>query len=309
VNLFLWITSLCFFTVLFLAIFSVVYKKKWVLQERVSSIVNGRSEFAETQPTLEKNEESFKERIQVLIINPIRQLTIKKMSKKKTGELEKKLQEAGNPFGMNPVDFRIFQFFVTILFVGLPVFILVPGSEDKVKGIMMALFFGLFGFYYPTFYLNSKKKQRIRKIEKSMSDFFDLVSVSLEAGLGLDGALKKVSHQMVTPISDEFLYALEDMKLGQSRKQALGALKDRIPSELFKSVINSIIQADQMGIGMTKVIRAQTQRIREKHRQKVKEEAMKAPIKMLIPMVLFIFPTLFVVLLGPVVVSLVIKFM
>lgn len=184
-----------------------------------------------------------------------------------------------------------------------------PLAENRGQIFTFALILSCFVYFYMNQYLNAKGKQRIKAINKAMPDFFDMLNVSLEAGMGLDGALKKVCQQMKTPLSAEFLSALEDMKLGKTRKQAFTELRDRVDSEFFQSVMNSIIQADQMGIGMSKVLRTQTQRIREKQRFAAKEQAMKAPVKMLIPMVLFIFPTLFIVLLGPVIVNAIVQFL
>lgn len=304
-----WFSSFAFFTCLFLWLMVMLNRNTWKMHERISPYVKGREVGSTGTIVLETEEQSFKERFLKYIVNPIRQFALLKMSKEHKGALEKKLQEAGNPFKWTPVDFRIIQLGSAAGLFCLSLFMILSGTNELGKSILMSSIFAVYGYFSLNFYLNAMKKKRIKDIEKSMSDFFDLVTVSIEAGLGLDGALKKVCKQMKSPLADEFLYTLEDMKLGKSRRLAFIALRDRVPSEFFQSVMNSLIQADQMGIGLTKVLRAQTGRIREMRRQKVKEQAMKAPVKMLIPMVIFIFPTLFIVLLGPVLIEVVTKWL
>ncbi|WP_161974933.1 type II secretion system F family protein [Bacillus timonensis] len=271
--------------------------------------MNGRKVVEEDIQGLEHQELGFKERVITPFLAYVRRITFGKMSKSKMESLEKKLQAAGHPFRLTAVDFKLIQLSLSVIVFILSFFLFGSNTEETFKVIMMSTIFSIFVYAYFNFYLTAKKKARIKVIEKSMSDFFDMITVSIEAGMGLDGALKKVCKQMHSPLSTEFLYALEDMKLGKTRRQAFIELRERVPSEFFRSIMNSIIQADQLGIGMTKVLQAQTQRIRENQRQVAKEQAMKAPVKMLIPMVVFIFPTLFIVLLGPVVVNLVTKWL
>ncbi len=239
----------------------------------------------------------------------IRQSAVGKLPTHKMAQIEKKLQAAGHPFGMNAGDFILMQMLLPPILFLLFTLVFISSEADTMKIMLLAGFVALFAYSYTNYYLAAKSKQRTKVIDKAMPDFFDMLNVSIEAGMGLDGALKKVCHQMDTPLSKEFLSALEDMKLGKSRKQAFIELRDRVPSDFFKSVMSSLIQADQMGIGISKVLRTQTQRIRDKQRFNAKEQAMKAPVKMLIPMVLFIFPTLFIVLIGPVIINLITQFL
>jgi len=232
-----------------------------------------------------------------------------RMSPRVARTLERKLQEAGEPFGLRPADVRLLQALFGASFALVVFLICAPLSGPFGQTALFALGAGVYGYAYPTFYLNAKRKRRIALIEKAMPDFFDMVNVSVEAGLGLDAATLKVSKKLSGPLSDEMGRALEEMKLGKTRRDAFGSVRDRVPSELLRSLINALVQADQMGIGMSKVLRAQTVRIRELHKQRAKETAMKAPVKMLFPMILFIFPVLFLILLGPIVVQFVTEWM
>ena len=229
-----------------------------------------------------------------------------KVSKDERKKLDAILKEAGNPF-KSAVEFRLFQFVLSIG-LSLPIILLVvPFSDDRKMAWLLGLTVALLGFRYPVFYLGKKKTVRIKEINKAMPDFFDTVNLLLEAGMGLDAAIAQVCQSTKGPLSDEFKRTLEDMKLGKSRREAFFELRKRIPSDSFQSIITSLIQADQLGIGMAKVLGNLTVRIREQRREAAREQAMKAPVKMLFPMVFFIFPSLFIVILGPMVIQLVTK--
>ncbi|WP_071394558.1 type II secretion system F family protein [Bacillus tuaregi] len=299
-----------FFTSVGYLILLQIFKNKMVIYQRVSPWLTSKNQLV----SLETNDEDIRNKsLYIRFVQPVlikgRMFFVKRMPKQKMIQFEKKLQAAGNPFGISAGDFVLIQYLLPVFLFLLFMFLLGPATEDKLRLFIVALFVSFASYGYIHYYLIVKSKQRTMLIDKAMPDFFDLLNVSIEAGMGLDGALRKVAMQMNTPLSKEFLSTLEDMKLGKSRKQAFAELRERVPSDFFKSVMSSIIQADQMGIGMSKVLRAQTQRIREKQRFNAKEQAMKAPVKMLIPMVIFIFPTLFIVLLGPVLIKLITEFL
>ncbi|WP_249869041.1 type II secretion system F family protein [Oceanobacillus saliphilus] len=223
-------------------------------------------------------------------------------SKKK--ELEQRLREAGYPLNMSPIDFRFLQILIgLIIMIGM--YTLVGnGDTGFLSSIFLAGVVSVLGMYFPSFYLSVIIKKRRQEILKSMPDFFDMVNLSIEAGMGLDASLLKVCKQSKGALSEEFLQTLEDMKLGKSRREAFSDLRSRVPVHQFQSIITSLIQADLLGVGMAKVIRSLTERIREQRTQLAREQAMKAPVKMVFPMLLFIFPSMFIVLLGPLVIYL-----
>jgi tight adherence protein C len=301
--------SFLFFTCLGFLLFHRLYRKKMVIYRRVSPLLSNQSDSETIIQLDEIKQKTLYERLIQPQIGKFRRLAEGKFPKHKMTLIENRLQAAGYPFGLSAGDFVLLQTLLPIVMLLLFIFLLVPAADEKGKIIVLAFIGASFVYIYPSYYLGAKSKQRTKLIDKSMPDFFDMLNVSIEAGMGLDGALKKVCNQIDSPLSKEFLSTLEDMKLGKSRRQAFSELRDRIPSEFFRSVMGSIIQADQMGIGMSKVLRTQSQRIREKQRFQAKEQAMKAPVKMLIPMVFFIFPTLFIVLIGPVIINVVTQFM
>ncbi|OLS36900.1 type II secretion system F family protein [Bacillus sp. MRMR6] len=230
----------------------------------------------------------------------------KRVSKEERKRLDILLRDAGYPF-KSAIDFRLFQL-VLSAGMSLPIlFLILPNSDSKIASWVMIITLALMGLRLPVFYLGKKKTARLKAINVSMPDFFDTVNLLLEAGMGLDLALSEVSKKIKGPIADEFLQTLEDMKLGKSRREAFYDLRRRVSSDSFQSVITSLIQADQLGIGMAKVLGNLTVRIREQRREAAREQAMKAPVKMLFPMVFFIFPSIFIVILGPLVITLITK--
>ncbi|MGG2025721.1 type II secretion system F family protein [Gottfriedia sp. S16(2024)] len=230
-----------------------------------------------------------------------------RVSKTNLKKLDVMLRDAGLSFKLSAIEFRLIQI---LLSAGGGILILVlflPIANNISMLWIMAIAVAMLGFRYPVFYLAKKKTQRVKEININMADFFDTVNLLIEAGMGLDAAIAIVCQKMKGPITEEFKQTLEDMKLGKSRREAFYDLRKRVPSDTFQSIITSLIQADQLGIGMAKVLRNMTTRIREQRREAAREQAMKAPIKMLFPMIFFIFPSLFIIILGPVVIQLITK--
>lgn len=307
-NFFLYLTSLLFFLFIFIAVKATIDKKQGIVDRRVKMLLSKRlpdedQTDATEEEEHEKESNAFTERVLKPAWNALKVKLFSKMPKETKKELEQKITEAGNPYQLTPLDVQLAKVVLGSLFFVLILILFLRESEQPGKIIFFAIVAGGFGAFYPTLFLKSKTKERMKSLQKGMPDFFDMVNVSIEAGMGLDAALSKVAKQMKGPLAEEFLQTIDEMRLGKTRRQAFSELRDRIPLEGFKSVMSALIQADQLGLGMSKVLRAQTQRIREQRRQLAKEQAMKAPVKMMIPMVLFIFPTLFVVLLGPIVVK------
>ncbi|RXJ01909.1 type II secretion system F family protein [Anaerobacillus alkaliphilus] len=223
----------------------------------------------------------------------------------KVAKIEQKLLQAGSPFNMTPVEFRLLQLG---LFILLPTLFGLYGLLLKNEASAVILF-GLIGLVVslvlPNYYLKQKAKARGKQALKELPDTLDLLTVSLEAGLGFDAALSKIVAKKDGVLSDELTRCLEEMRLGRTRREALTGVKERIVVQEISVLINSILQAEKLGIGMVQVLRVQSQDVRDRRKQRAEEEAMKAPIKMLFPLVLFIFPSLFIVLLGPAMIQLI----
>jgi tight adherence protein C len=165
--------------------------------------------------------------------------------------------------------------------------------------IFFAIALGGVGFIAPDFAVSAKARQRKDRIRAELPDALDLMAVSVEAGLGFDGAISKLTEHMEGPLADEFALTLSEIRIGESRQDALKKLSDRTGTPELSSFVRSIIQADQLGISLGRILRVQATDSRLKRQAAAEEKAMKAPIKMLFPTVLFIFPAMFLVILGP----------
>lgn len=160
------------------------------------------------------------------------------------------------------------------------------------------------GFYLPGIWLGRRMRRRRQLILKALPDALDLLSISVSAGLGFDGAMLEVVQRWQNPLTEEFSAVLRDLKLGKSRRDALREFSQRTGVEEVNNFVAAVIQADELGTPIRDVLKVQAEQVRRQRRQHAEESARKAVIKMLIPMILFIFPALFIVLVGPAIPSL-----
>lgn len=171
------------------------------------------------------------------------------------------------------------------------------------EAIMTVLMFGIMfmmvGAYLPRLLLAQAIKKRQKVILRALPEVLDLLTVSVKAGLGFDSALMRVTDKMKGALSVELAKVLHEIKVGVMRKDALRALAERTGVAELHGFVSTIIQADQLGVSISSVLQLQSESMRERRRQAAEEQAMKAPVKMLFPLIIFIFPTLFIVLLGP----------
>jgi tight adherence protein C len=187
-----------------------------------------------------------------------------------------------------------------ILGVGGLVFGLVLGSTATPKyALFMTLGLGAMGALLPGMYLNSRVRRRQADVSAELPDALDLLAVSVEAGLGFDGAVQKLTEHMEGPLIDEFELTLGEIRIGENRQDALKKMSDRCAAPEMASFVRAIIQADQLGISLGRILKVQAGDTRLKRQLLAEEKAMKAPIKMLFPTVAFIFPAMFLVVLGP----------
>lgn len=216
----------------------------------------------------------------------------------KVEALNKKLIVAGNPKGMTATEFLGIQ---GLLMLGLPLIfggvLLLSGDFSGALTYGIGLAAG--GYFVPKLLLNSKIKERQKKILKSLPFTLDLLNISVDAGLGFDSAMDKVAQSMDGPIAHEFTVVLSEVRLGKSRREALKNMIERTDVAELNQFVVAIIQAEKLGIGLGRLLQAQSKSMRQSAKQRAQEQAFKAPVKMLFPMILFIFPSIFVVLLGP----------
>ena len=180
-------------------------------------------------------------------------------------------------------------------FFGLVIWV----GTGSAMGFLMLIGFAGIGYMAPGFVVGSRVRKRRDAVQAELPDALDLLAVSVEAGLGFDAAISKLVEHMDGPLIDEFGLALSEMRVGESRQDALKKLSARIDSPELGAFVRAIIQADQFGISLGRILRVQAVDSRLKRQTAAEEKAMKAPIKMLFPTVVFIFPAMFIVILGP----------
>jgi tight adherence protein C len=210
-----------------------------------------------------------------------------------------KIMRAGNPSGIGPIEFQGLRFLLAIaLGVGSFFLLSIPGGLSATM-LLIPVGLGGFGFVLPGVWLDRKVKARKKEIQKSLPDAIDLLSISVESGLGFDPALMRVAEKWDNALTREFARVLSEMRIGKARREALREMSERVDDDSLTTFVSSVIQADQLGVPITQVLRIQSEALRVKRRQRAEELAHKAPIKMLIPIAFLIFPAMFVVILGP----------
>jgi tight adherence protein C len=220
-----------------------------------------------------------------------------------TNVAEKRLAMAGNPGNLRVTDWMGVKILVGVatgaimfLLFGLLVAGLVTGIG--LGGLGLGI-----GFLLPEFWLGNKIKARQKIILRMIPDTLDLLTISVRAGLGFDAALAKVVEKMPGPLTDEFRRALAEVRVGKARRDALRDMIPRTNVAPLSAFIGAIIQAELLGVSISKVLQIQSDQLRIERRQRAEELAAKAPIKMIFPLVGCIFPSLFIVILGPAMIS------
>ncbi|CAN5128212.1 type II secretion system F family protein [soil metagenome] len=229
-------------------------------------------------------------------------------SPSKVSRTEQRLAMAGNPANLRTVDFlgmkvivaagvAIVAFFVLTIFIGGAVFAMIAAPA-----------FGAIGFFVPEFWLGRRIKKRRKAILLAVPDTLDLLTISVRAGLSFDGALSKVTEKTEGPLADEFRRVLAEVRVGRVRRDALRDVVTRTDVQALTNFIGAIIQAEQLGVPISKVLQIQSDQLRIERRQRAEEMAAKAPIKMLFPLVGCVFPSMFIVILGPAIILIMANF-
>ncbi len=244
-------------------------------------------------------QEDFRRRaLQPFLISLAR--TVLRVSPRATVEsVSLKLLAAGLGRTVSPTAFLATK--VLLAGAGVPVGIAVGAVAGKSAGgsVLFGLVFALMGFFAPDSIVTMRARSRRDSIRAELPDALDLLAVSVEAGMGFDGAIAKLAEHMDGPLVEEFAVMLGEVRIGESRENALKKMAERLAVPEISAFTRSIIQADQLGISLGRILRVQAADTRLRRQSAAEEKAMKAPIKMLFPTVLFIFPAMFIVILGP----------
>jgi tight adherence protein C len=219
--------------------------------------------------------------------------------KSKRDQLEVLLRRAGKSDKSAVGHWYINKMIFVVL---LPIFcgvLFVLLEMDVLRSVLFSILIGLTFQLLQTILLKRQVSKRQNEMRNVLPDALDLITVSVEAGLSFDGAMDRVIRQMPNALSEEFAIALKEMRMGKTRREGLRALSQRCDVDDLTTLVGALIQADELGVRIGTVLRIQSEQMREKRRQRAREAAMKAPIKLLFPLMIFIFPTIFVILLGP----------
>lgn len=274
-------------------------------QSRIDKINN-----SVTQPVFQELQLSFYERFLGKGIKKLSEkfsrFAPKKKSANKTKALEairKQLRYAG--IFMEAADFQFIKQAFLIGMVFLTVIIIIAVDMEPMIMLLVLVCGLLLGVMGPTMYLRSRVTGHQTGIKKQLPDAMDLLCVCIEAGLSFDAALLKVSQKLNGPFIDELLIVYREIQMGRTRREALQNLCEATNLDELKTFASALVQAEQLGIPINNVMRAQSEQLRVERSQQAKEKGMKASIKMLVPMLLFIFPVVFIILMGPTVLNII----
>jgi tight adherence protein C len=243
------------------------------------------------QPFLERTLKPFAQRLSGFVS--------RMTSSSFTDRTEKRLALAGNPGDLRVADWLGIKAIAAAVTAGIFFVLFGLLAGNLLQGIALGAVGLLFGYIVPEFWLGGKVRARQKAILLQIPDALDLLTISVRAGLGFDAALGKVVEKMKGPLVDEFRRALAEVRVGKARRDALRDIMPRTEVVPLSNFIGAIIQAEQLGVSISKVLQVQSEQLRIERRQRAEEMAAKAPIKMLFPLVGCIFPSLFIVILGP----------
>jgi tight adherence protein C len=217
---------------------------------------------------------------------------------------EARLVLAGQPF--RPTSFYALMLAMGAVLSGAYLLLVFAASDGfpSILALMPAVFLGVVGMYLVAFWLSAQAKSRQGAMLRALPDSMDLLTICVEAGLGLDAAFHRVTEKQTGPLVDEIRVMLRELGLGKARRDALRDLADRTQIDDVRTFVNAVSQAEQLGTSLAPVLRAQSQRLRVRRRQRAEQEARRVPVKMVFPLVFCLMPSLFIFILGPIVVNL-----
>jgi tight adherence protein C len=260
------------------------------------NLVHRATNYGRTRAVTGKELPRFRERVLTPFMTQVGRLMLRVNPRASADAVSKKLIAAG----MRKTSAHGFIAAQgTLAIGGFVVGLIFFGAVSPSRAPAFALLLGVAGYVGPGLVLNSRVKRRQAAVAADLPDALDLLSVSVEAGMGFDGAVQKLTEHMEGPLIEEFELALGEIRIGEGRQEALKKMGERSASQEMSSFVRAIIQADQLGISLGRILRVQAADTRLKRQLMAEEKAMKAPIKMLFPTVVFIFPAMFIVVLGP----------
>jgi tight adherence protein C len=255
----------------------------------------------ETPATLEEIELSmpFSERVLQPMVRRVSGFVVRFTPAKSLESTRHNLDLAGNPNNWTPSEFFGIRAIAAVALGALVFIVMSIAGTELLQRVGFTALFAVLGFMLPALWLGSKIRGRKSSVIKSLPDALDLLTICVEAGLGFDQAMQKVAEKWDDELSHAFARILHEIRLGKARREALRDMATRLDVSDVTSFVAAVIQAEQLGVSIAKVLRIQSDQMRVRRRQRAEEKAHQAPVKMLFPMVFLIFPAIWVVLLGP----------
>ncbi|HEY8738014.1 MAG TPA: type II secretion system F family protein [Candidatus Dormibacteraeota bacterium] len=298
-NIFTIVFAFLAFSGVFIAVQAVTAKPRQDL------IAERLAQYRDHNLTLDEIELSlpFSERFIKPALERIGSLLTSRMAKNRQLVVQNKINLAGRPYALSVNGFEVLKVIagIVIALVALGLSGIMGANSLPIKGGALALGFVL-GRFLPDLWLSNLIKGRQKELRLALPNALDLLTISVEAGLGFDAAIGRLTEKFKNALSDEFAQVLNEIRLGRPRLEALDEMGRRSGVEELHTFIQALIQSEQLGVGIAKVLRIQSEEMRRRRRQRAEEQAAQAPLKMLFPMIGCIFPTLFIVLMGPAVI-------
>lgn len=268
------------------------------LQDRIKEYVS-----RDRAVSLEEIEmqQSFQDRVILPFLKNLGQFVMRFTPKANLTMIHQKLEMAGNPAGLDPTIFWALQIVGAVGFGGvvLLMFLIARGAPHWFTTLLLTVVFVVIGYFFPRLWLESRVSRRQGNVRKAMPDALDLLTICVEAGLGFDAAMGKVNEEWENELGLAFGRVIQEIRLGKLRREALRDMADRIGLPEMTSFVAAVIQSEQLGVSMGRVLRIQSDQMRVRRRQIAEEQARKAPVKMMLPLVFLIFPSIMIILLGP----------
>ncbi len=247
----------------------------------------------------------FAERMVLPLLDGLSRAFLQLLPHSLVARTAKQLDAAGRPMATRAFFTTVLLVPLVILGAGFLVLLAAFKGSPPFTAVLAYLLVLLVGALLPFLWLRRKARNRKLAVWKSLPDALDLMTVSVEAGLGLDAALRQVADKLKGPLAEEIGHALREIGMGRARREALEEMADRVDVPELATFINAVVQAELLGTSLGRVLRAQAQTVRVHRRQRAEEMARKAPVKMVFPLVLCIMPSFFIVVLGPILIHLI----
>lgn len=293
--------------IFFLSIFMLFYSLMIIINSKKLSISNRLKQIENINSKNQENNEeaSFKQRMLTPFYNSISEFLLKIAPKQKIALINKKLEGAGLLKNNSAQRWIYTKSMVSIIISILIAMLSLSVDPNIFKALLLFIIVMLTINTFFNFYLSKRIERRKKMILKDLPYTLDLITVSVEAGLSFDGAMARVINNIEGELCTEFAKGLKEIKMGIERKTALKNMSTRCDVKELSMFITALIQADDLGVSLGRVLRIESSNLREQRKQAAREKAMKAPIKMLFPLIFFIFPSIFIIILGPAVIRII----